>query len=124
MRVMYKWYTPPKVTNGDLRVPVTFYKSISDDGPYPTVSTKAVFTTLCELYDSSLKDIEKIDTTNSKHIVSLNFRHPHEDYNIEHSDKFKILEGLYSDIEFDVEHFSTKSDDKEMLKVVGVSYAN
>lgn len=32
---MNKNYKPPKISSGDLRVPVTFFRMVENDGPFP-----------------------------------------------------------------------------------------
>lgn len=110
--------------SGEFRTPIQFFAIITDDGPYPGVKQEKSFFTLAEVYESSTKDLEHVDTTNSNHIVTILFRHPHSDYRIKHSDVFRILDGMYVDIEFDVQHFAPSKDNKEIIKVVGVAYGS
>ncbi|MEM5613995.1 hypothetical protein AAHB43_15245 [Staphylococcus pseudintermedius] len=56
--------------------------------------------------------------------VTINFRNPHTDYYIDHSDTFELIYGLYENSTFKVIDFAPNSSNKEMIKVVGVANAN
>ena len=116
-------YKPPKISNGDLNVPVTFFVPAEPVGPYPGPPEKeVVFQTLCELYDSSTKDFERVNTTDMEYIATINIRNPYTDYQIKHSDKFEVDHHLYEGVIFNVEHFTVNSDDRNFLKIVGVAH--
>ncbi|MBJ8276930.1 hypothetical protein JGZ57_08985 [Staphylococcus pseudintermedius] len=83
-----------------------------------------VFATLCEVYESSTKDLEKTNGVTGAHKVTINFRNPHTDYYIDHSDTFELIYGLYENSTFKVIDFAPNSSNKEMIKVVGVANAN
>ncbi|EOG9041372.1 hypothetical protein ACLKNY_002132 [Staphylococcus pseudintermedius] len=122
---MNKNYRPPKISNGDLRVPVTFFCMIENDGPFPGSKKKEeVFATLCEVYESSTKDLEKTSGITGIHKITINFRNPHADYHINHSDTFELIHGLYENSTFKIIDFAPNSSNKEMIKVVGVANAN
>lgn len=123
-KIMFQKYNRPKVSNGDLNVPIKFYRTVTDDGPYPTVSEKEVFMTLADVYESSIKDLERLKGTDSKHIISLNFRNPRKDYQVDSSDVFEILDEMYEGIKFNIEHFSLTGESNDLMKIVGVAYAN
>lgn len=119
---MNKNYRPPKISNGDLRVPVTFFRMVENDGPFPGSKKKEkAFTTLCEVYESSTKDLEKTSGVTGSHKVTINFRNPHLDYRINHSDTFELIYDLYENSTFKVIDFAPNSSNKEMIKVVGVA---
>ncbi|MDK9870095.1 MULTISPECIES: hypothetical protein [Staphylococcus] len=119
---MKKSYKPPEISNGDLRVPVTFFRMVENEGPLPG-SSKAedVFTTLCEVYESSTKDLEKTSNITGTNKVTINFRNPHSDYHVKHSDTFELIHDLYQDLTFKVIDFALNSSNKEIIKVVGVA---
>ncbi|MGW7930600.1 hypothetical protein ACWEWU_03045 [Staphylococcus xylosus] len=118
---MIKKYKPPKIGNGDLRVPVTFYRKEAKKGPLPGVITNAVFRTICEVYSSSTKDLEKVGTTTGKHTITINFRNPHKDYKPLYSDHFELIHDLYDKLEFEIKDISLNSSNKEMIKIIGVA---
>lgn len=121
---MIRQYQPPKVTNGDMNVPVTFYRQTANDGPIPGNTRETVFFSLCELYESSSKDLEYASGTTHEHTVTIQFRRPGEDYRIKNSDVFEVVDGLYDGIIFRVQHFAPTSDNKQILKVVGAANAD
>ncbi|GGA99642.1 hypothetical protein ERX37_05480 [Macrococcus hajekii] len=110
--------------SGEFRTPIQFFTTSADEGPYPGVKQEKAFFTLSEIYESSTKDLEHVNTTNAKHIVTILFRNPHVDYQIKHSDMFRVLDGMYMDVEFEVQHFAPSKDNKEIIKVVGVAYGS
>lgn len=118
-------YSPKKVTSGDLRVPVRFFAKQESNGPIPGGKERVeVFFAMCEVYDSSTKDLERVSTTEARYTVTINIRHPHQSYRIDHSHSFEIQDSLYSGISFEINHFTPTTDDKEMLKIVGVASGN
>ncbi|GEP80683.1 hypothetical protein [Staphylococcus carnosus] len=122
---MKKSYKPPEISNGDLRVPVTFFRMVENEGPLPgSTQTDDVFTTLCEVYESSTKDLEKTSNITGTNKVTINFRNPHSDYRINHSDTFELIHDLYQDLTFRVIDFAPNSINKEIIKVVGVANDN
>lgn len=40
---MKKSYKPPEISNGDLRVPVTFFRMVENEGPYLVVAKQRMF---------------------------------------------------------------------------------
>ncbi|HEC2203826.1 TPA: hypothetical protein R1934_000245 [Staphylococcus delphini] len=122
---MNKNYRPPKISNGDLRVPVTFFSMVENDGPFPGSKKKEnVFMTLCEVYESSTKDLEKTSGVVGTHKITINFRNPHSDYRIKHSDTFELVHDLYQGVSFKIVDFALNSNNKEIIKCVGVANAN
>lgn len=117
---MKQKYQPPTVSGGELRVPVQFYRQTTNQGPIPGTSREKVFFSMCELYDSSSKDLEHIKGTTSEHTVTIVFRRPYEAYKIRNSDVFEVEDELYEGVTFEVAHFAPTSDNKHLLKVVGV----
>ncbi|MFP4936986.1 hypothetical protein ACJVXT_08365 [Staphylococcus pseudintermedius] len=122
---MNKNYRPPKIGNGDLRVPVAFFRMVEKDGPFSGSKKKMkAFETLCEIYESSTKDLERVSNITGSHTITLNYRNPHQDYQIKHSDTFELVHDLYSNLTFKVVDFAPNSSNKEMIKVVGVANDN
>src|SRR5699024_12849986 len=84
-------YKPPKISNGDLNVPVTFFVPAEPVGPYPGPAEKeVVFQTLCVLYVSSTKDFERVNTTDMEYIATINNGNLYTDYQIIHSANFEV----------------------------------
>lgn len=113
-------YKPPKISSGDLRIPVTFFRQVVNDGPEPGTSEEQVYFCLCEPYESSIKDIESIGKTHNQETITINIRNPHSDYLVKHSDKFRIVHYLYHGVDFNVSHVALNSNNKEFIKIVGV----
>ncbi|SFK95019.1 hypothetical protein [Salinicoccus halodurans] len=121
---MKQTYQPPEISGGDLRVPVTFYRQTANAGPIPGTGRTKVFFALCELYESSSKDLEYVASTTAEHTLTIVFRRPRSDYRIKNSDVFEVDDDLYAGVTFEVQHFAPTSDNKEMMKVVGAGNAN
>ena len=64
MKPTFEWKKP--LNNGRLRTPVHFLSN-SYDGPEPSEDELSeVFSTFCEIYNSSMKDIEILNNVNAK----------------------------------------------------------
>ena len=110
-------YKPPKVSNGDLRTPVTFFVVEKDGGlrPGPDKIVE-IFKSMCEVYDSSTKDLASVSSVNEKTVITINIRDPYGSIDINRKHKFKINHYLYKDHVFDIEKISLKD---KMLNIVG-----
>ncbi|EFV98128.1 hypothetical protein HMPREF9171_0371 [Streptococcus agalactiae ATCC 13813] len=70
-----------KTNNGDLRTPVIFYSSTTDDElDGRDMKLKKLFTTLAEVYNPSIKDIEKVTEKGVKAQYTIKFRDPLSGY--------------------------------------------
>lgn len=65
-------YRKPKVTRGQLRVPVTFFGEDDTDTPEPNHTGKTeLFSCLCYPYASSAKDLSILEATGAKRGVTI-----------------------------------------------------
>lgn len=66
-----------KTNNGDLRTPIAFYSSTTDDSlDGRDMKLKKLFTTFAEVYNPSIKDIEKVTEKGVKAQYTVKFRDP------------------------------------------------
>ncbi len=115
-----KIYKPPKVGNGDLNIPVTFFVVEIEEGLRPGPSKLVpFFDSLCEVYDSSTKDLVSVASVNEKTVITINLRNPYGSIKIERTHKFKINHYLYGDLTFNIEKVSLKDN---MLNIVGAHH--
>lgn len=89
-------YQKPKVGNGELRTPVEFYEYEPNDGPEPGEDKKKVLhTTFAEVYNPSMKDLEILNSTNTKEGLTINIRDPKEAYLPSNKHKVEIKDRRY-----------------------------
>ena len=117
-----KQYKPPRVTSGDLNIPVTFFVVQIEEG-FRNQPSEPVefFKALCEVYDSSVKDLESVSSVNEKTVITINIRNPFGSVDITRKNKFKIDHYLYDDMLFNIEKISLKDN---MLNIVGAYHGS
>lgn len=115
-----KIYKPPQVSNGDLKIPITFFVVEKDGGLRPGPGRLVpFFNSLCEVYDSSTKDLESVASVNEKTVITINIRDPYGSVRITRQHKFKINHYLYDELTFNIEKVSLKGN---MLNIVGAHH--
>ncbi|MDN6626260.1 MAG: phage head-tail adapter protein [Pisciglobus halotolerans] len=96
-------YTPPKVQSGDLRTPAKFYEYTTSTGPEPDQVEKSLLhECFSEVYNPSMKDLEKLKTANTKHAVTINIRDSKGEYVPTNKHFVELLDYRYKDIVWDV----------------------
>jgi hypothetical protein len=74
-------YKPPTTTNGDLRIPITFFSKVPTDGFGPgSIKQNELFSTFAEIYNPSMKDLEIMKATETKEALTLRIRDPLQSY--------------------------------------------
>lgn len=73
-------YKPPKTGSGELRTFVNFYK-VKSNGPEPGQTGKTLlYKCTAEVYNPSMKDLEILKASSTKHGITIKIRDPLQDY--------------------------------------------
>lgn len=68
-------YKKPKIGNGSLRTPVTFFKYKPVSGPEPGEEEQDILhESMAEIYNPSMKDIQILESKETKEGVTINIR--------------------------------------------------
>lgn len=74
-------YKRPKTGGAELRTPVFFYAYEPNEGPFPGESEeKLMHKAMAEVYNPSMKDLELLNSTNTKRAVTINIRDPLDEF--------------------------------------------
>lgn len=115
-------YKRNRVSSGDMNMPVRFLRK-TDNGYLPGSDTvEQLYFCEAEMYESSVKDIEKVNMTNAQFVMTLIFPDPYTDYIPEFNHYFYVEDVKYQDVEFNIQTISPYDENK--IKVVGVAYGD
>lgn len=96
-------YEPPKVQSGSLRTPVVFFELTPAEGPEQGEDIKrVVHECFAEIYNPSMKDMEKLKTVNTKQAITINIRDTKGEYVPTNKDFVKIQDYRYKDITWNI----------------------
>ena len=96
-------YKPPKVQTGDLRTPVKFFEYTPSNGPDPGEEEKLLLhECFAEVYNPSMKDLEKLKTVNTKHAVTINIRDSKGEYVPDNKHLVELSDYRYKNIMWEV----------------------
>lgn len=74
-------YKKPKTGAGELKIPVSFFGYKPVIGPEPgDEEQKLLYRATCETYNPSMKDMEVLQSTNTKRSLTIIIRDPMQDY--------------------------------------------
>lgn len=118
---MKRLYKPAEILSSDYNTPTNFYRK-GEGGFYPGQSSEPehVFFCMSDMYQSSIKDYEALNSTNIEYAITLKIPHPGIDYVPKKGDTFKVDELMYKHLSFDIETIAP--DGPRELKIVGVSH--
>lgn len=96
-------YKPPKVKTGDLRTPVKFFEYTPSEGPNPDEEVKLLLhECFAEVYNPSMKDLEKLKTVSTKHAVTINIRDSKGEYVPDNKHFVELLDYRYKGTVWDI----------------------
>lgn len=102
MRLLNK-YEPPKVQSGSLRTPVVFFTLTPSNGPEQGESVKTiVHECFAEIYNPSMKDMEKLKTVDTKQAVTINIRDTKGEYSPTNKEFVEIQDYRYKDVTWNI----------------------
>lgn len=102
MSIQFK-YKAPETNAGALRTPVIFYESTTNNGPEPDQNKKTVLhECFAEVYNPSMKDIQVMQTTETKEAVTIRIRDTKGEYNPTNKHYVSIQDYRYLDKVFNV----------------------
>ena len=107
-----------RVNTGSRDKIVEFY-SFENDGPEADGSTETkVFTAYANVYSSSSKDIEIVQSTRSNNLITIKILDTNGEYIPSTNEKFKILHPFYDKGFYEMRDISLDEEEKE-IKIVG-----
>lgn len=102
MRLLNK-YEPPKVQSGSLRTPVVFFTTTPNNGPEQGADVKTIIhECFSEVYNPSMKDMEKLKTVNTKQAMTINIRDSKGEYVPTNKHSVEIQDYRYKDVVWNV----------------------
>ena len=102
MRLLNK-YEPPKVQSGSLRTPVVFFTLTPSNGPEQGEDVKTiVHKCFAEIYNPSMKDMEKLKTVDTKQAVTINIRDTKGEYSPTNKEFVEIQDYRYKDVTWNI----------------------
>lgn len=112
-------YSPPRVSNGELRTPITFFEYVPNEGPEPGEKEKQVlYTAWAKIDHVWLKDLEQAKANKTLTDVTVTIRSPLDDYFPTNKHYIQVQARGYETFRYNVEH--VQSDPKgQFLTIVG-----
>lgn len=108
-----------KRVNAGSRDKIVEFYSFENDGPEADGSTETkVFTAYANVYSSSSKDIEIVQSTRSENLITIKILDTNGEYIPSTNEKFKILHPFYDKGFYEIRDTSLDEEEKE-LKIVG-----
>lgn len=107
-----------RVNTGTRNKIVEFYR-ISNEGPEADNDSEVkIFESYANVYSSSTKDIEVVQSTRSNDLVTIKILDTNGEYIPQTSEKFKIKHPFYDYGFYEIKDISLDEEEKE-LKIVG-----
>ncbi|MGO1988463.1 hypothetical protein [Mammaliicoccus vitulinus] len=107
-----------RVNTGTRNKIVEFYR-ISNEGPEADNDSEVkVFESYANVYSSSTKDVEVVQSTRSNDLVTIKILDTNGEYIPQTSEKFKIKHPFYDYGFYEIKDISLDEEEKE-LKIVG-----
>lgn len=114
-------YKPPESQASDKRTPVNFHGPKKDSFiPGQEEAGEKLFFCMAEMYESSTKDYEAINTTNMKYAMTLIIPNPYPDYKPGMTNYFMVEYPIYEGVEFNIQNVVPHG--VQEIKIVGVAY--
>lgn len=121
MKMVNFRYKPPESSASDKRTPVTFHdKRSAGFIPGEESLGEELFFCMAEMYGSSIKDYEALDTTNLEFAMTLIIPNPAPDYKPKLKHEFIVEDPLYDEVIFNIQSFEPNGIAE--LKIVGAAY--
>ncbi|WP_281958512.1 hypothetical protein [Enterococcus cecorum] len=116
MKPTFEWKKP--LNNGRLKTPVHFLSN-SYDGPEPSEDELSeVFSTYCEIYSSSMKDIEILNNVNAKFGMTIVIRNQSTAFIPTRDLQVKVDDYRYQNQTFNI--YDIRPSDESYTIVLGV----
>lgn len=108
-----------KRINAGSRDKIVEFYSFENDGPEADGSAETkVFTAYANVYSSSSKDIEIVQSTRSNNLITIKMLDTNGEYIPSTNEKFKILHPFYDKGFYEIRDTSLDEEEKE-IKIVG-----
>ncbi len=124
MMLVRQKYQPPKTSSGNLRTPIEFYEYQPHKGPDPGEEEKKVlYTCFAEIYNPSMKDLEILNSIETKQAVTIKIRDPHEDYLPINKHFVEVLDRRYQSIRWNIIDVRNDFSDNRFITILLAVYA-
>lgn len=118
-------YQPPKTGSGQLRTPVQFYEYKPHKGPEPGEEEKLeLYSCFAEVYNPSMKDLEILNSVETKQAVTIKIRDPHSDYIALNKHYVEIEDQRYSGVKWNIIDVRHDFADNRFITVLLAVYAD
>jgi hypothetical protein len=112
-------YKPPRVHNGELRTPITFFEYAPNEGPFPGESEKrTLFTAWAKIDEVWLKDLEVAKSNGTLSDVTITMRDPQSEYIPTNKHYFSIDAPAYANKRYNIKHVQPDMQDKRFINIV------
>lgn len=112
-------YQPPRVGNGDLRTPITFFEYMPNEGPEPGEKEKRVlYTAWAKIDQVWLKDLEQAKANKTLSDVTITIRNPLGTYIPTNHHYISIQARGFEPYRYNVEHVQYDSKG-QFMTIVG-----
>lgn len=118
-----KPYKRPEITSGDLDKPVEFFVIGQSSGPEVGMDgePEVLYFCMADVYESSMKDIERNQTVSAKNMVTMKIRDTYGEYLPQTEHKFEIRHHNYPH-KYNVIDVAPDTSESGFIKVVGEAY--
>ncbi|MFB4471822.1 head-tail adaptor protein [Oceanobacillus caeni] len=112
-------YKPPRVHNGELNTPITFYEYIPKQGPEPGEDEKRVlFNSWAKVDEVWLKDLETAKSNGTLSDVTITIRDPQSDYIPSNKHYLSIDAIQYKDKRYNIKHVQPDLQNHSFITIV------
>lgn len=112
-------YKPPRVTGGDLRTWVIFYKYQPNDGPEPGEEKKeTLYECYAEINEVWSKDLEQAKANDTLSDVTLSIRDPLGQYYPSRKDYLEVDLPEYAGKHYNIKHSQPDPQKRDFIKVI------
>ena len=112
-------YKPPRVKNGDLRTPVTFFEYAPNEGPLPDQTEKrTLYNTWTKVDSVWLKDLELAKSNGTLSDVTLTIRDPGVDYRPTNKHYLEIDAPDYRGLLYNIKSVQPNLQDHRFINIV------
>jgi hypothetical protein len=112
-------YKPPRVHNGELRTPVTFFEYAPNEGPFPGEKEKrTLFSALAKVDEVWLKDLEVAKSNGTLSDVTITIRDPQSEYIPTNKHYLSIDAPEYRDKRYNIKHAQPDMQNRQFINIV------
>lgn len=114
-------YRRPRISTGDMRTPVTFYKPGESSGPLPTdtAAPEEVYKAFAKIDEVYRRDVEQAKANGTLSDITVIIRDPRGSYVPSNLHTFKIDAEGYRDTEYHVKGVLPNFQDRDFIDVIG-----